>query len=106
MRSALQSRLRNFAAICLAWTVVGIFFFTQGLVQKSASHDPTPWWHYLLTWLIGVYLSALLTPAVLWLGRRFPFERKCWPRRAGFHLLFSIVFGVVELGLHSFLLPM
>jgi len=65
MRSALQSRLRNFAAIFLAWTVVGIFFFTQGLVQKSASHDPTPWWHYLLTWLIGVYLSALLTPAVL-----------------------------------------
>ena len=95
MRSALQSRLRNFAAICLAWTVVGIFFFTQGLVQKSASHDPTPWWHYLLTWLIGVYLSALLTPAVLWLGRTFPFERKHWPRRAALHLLFSFVFGVV-----------
>ena len=106
MRRALQTRLRTYTAIFLAWTVVGIFFFTQGLVQKSASHDPTPWWHYLLTWLIGVYLSALLTPAVLWLGRRFPFERKHWPRRAVLHLGFSIVFGVVELGLHSFLLPM
>jgi sensor histidine kinase YesM len=105
MGSALQRRLRTYAAIFLAWTVVGVFFFTQGLVQKAASHDPTPWWHYLLTWLIGVYLSALLTPAILWLGRRFPFERKYWPRRAALHLLFSIAFGVIELALHGVLLP-
>ena len=87
------------------WTVVGVFFFSQGLVQKSASHDPTPWWHYLLTWLTGVYLCALLTPVILWLGRRFPVERKKWPRRVALHLLFSIAFSVIELGLHSVLLP-
>src|ERR1035441_3493208 len=88
MKSALQRRLRTYAWYFLGWTFVAIFFFTQGLVQKLASHDPTPWWHYLLTWLVGVYITALLTPVVLWLGRRFPIERKNWPRRVVLHLSF------------------
>jgi two-component system LytT family sensor kinase len=79
------------------WTVVGVFFFSQGLAQKLTSHDPTPWWHYLVSWLTGVYISAFLTPGILWLGRRFPIERRNWPRRAALHLLFSVGFAVIQL---------
>ena len=100
-----RHRLRTFAVVFLAWTVVGLFFFSQGLTQKYFSHDPTPWWHYLLTWLIGVYISALLTPVIFALGRRFPIERRKWPRRTALHLLFSLVFGFTEVILHSALLP-
>lgn len=74
-------------------------------MQKAFSHDPTPWWHYLLSWLTGVYISALLTPAVLWLGRRFPIERSNWARRTALHLLFSIAFSVFEIAFESTLLP-
>jgi sensor histidine kinase YesM len=94
------------AAYFAVWTVFGIFFFSQGLVQKFFSGDPTPWWHYLVTWLTGMYLCAALTPAILWLGRRFPFERRNWARRTALHMLFSVVFSVAELAAHSALLPL
>jgi hypothetical protein len=35
----------------------------------------------------GVYLWALLMPGILWLGRRFPIERRNWVRRVALHLL-------------------
>ena len=97
--------LRNYGLIFLAWTVVGLFFFTQGLTQKLFSRDPTPWWHYLVGWLVGVYTSACLTPAILWLGRRFPIERRNWPRRLALHLLLSIAFSFVQLAWESAILP-
>jgi signal transduction histidine kinase len=89
----------------LAWTVVGLFFFSQALTQKLFTHDPTPWWHYLVSWLVGVYTSAFLTPVILWLGRRFPIERRNWPRRIALHLLLSIAFSFTQLAWESAILP-
>src|SRR5262245_43567283 len=105
MGSVPQYRWRNIGLVLLAWTVIGVFFFSQGLVQKAATHDPSPWWHYLVTWLTGVYLSAALTPAILWAGRRYRIERRNWVRRSAIHMVFSLVFGVGELAIHSALIP-
>jgi two-component system, LytTR family, sensor kinase len=97
--------LRNLATYFLIWTVVGLFFFSQALTQKLASHDPTPWWHHLTGWLVGVYISAALTPAILWLGRRFPFERRNWLRRTAQHMVFSVCFAIVQLVVESAIIP-
>src|SRR3984893_13981178 len=105
MESALKRDLRNYPLYFLIWTILGIFFFSQGLVQKFFSHDPTPWWHHLLSWLVGVYLWALLTPGVLWLGRRFSIERRNWVRRVVLHLLLGVVVSLVQLALESAILP-
>jgi two-component system, LytTR family, sensor kinase len=104
MGSVSKGNLRAYAACLLAWTVVGIFFFSQGLTQKFFSHDPTPWWHYLVSYLIGVYISALSTPVILWLGRTFSFSRQTWLRRILQHLSFSLAFGIFQIVVHSFLL--
>ncbi len=48
-----------------------------------------------------MYISAALTPAILWLGLRWPIERRGWPRRVSLHVLFSILFAVVELALEA-----
>jgi len=100
-----KRNLRNYGLIFLAWTVVGIFFFTQSLTQKLFSRDPTPWWHFLVAWLAGVYTSACLTPVILWLGRRFPIERRNWLRRVALHLFFSVAFSFVQLAWESTILP-
>jgi two-component system LytT family sensor kinase len=100
-----KSDLRTYALFFLAWTVVGLFFFSQGLTQKLFSHDPTPWWHYLVSWLVGVYTSAFLTPVILWLGRRFPIERRNWSRQIALHLLFSIGFSLLQISWESAILP-
>jgi two-component system LytT family sensor kinase len=104
MESALKRDLRNYPLYFLIWTIIGIFFFSQSLSQKFFSRDPTPWWHYLISWLVGVYLWALLMPGILWLGRRFPIERRNWVRRVALHLLLGVLVSLVQLILESAIL--
>jgi two-component system, LytTR family, sensor kinase len=103
MENGFKRDLRNYPLYFLLWTVLGLFYFSQGLTQRLGRNDPTPWWHYLVAWLLGVYIWALLTPALLWLGRRFPVERSNWLRRIALHLLLSGVFSAFELTLESVL---
>ncbi|HEY6348846.1 MAG TPA: histidine kinase [Candidatus Angelobacter sp.] len=102
MSSLLKRALRAYAIYFSLWTVLGLFFFSQALTQKLYFHDPTPWWQTMESWLIGVWVSALLTPAVLWLGQRFPLERGKWMRSVPLHLIFGLLFAVVQLTMDSF----
>jgi len=101
MENAFKRDLRSYPLYFLLWTVLGLFYFSQGLTQRLRLHDPTPWWHYLVAWLLGVYIWALLTPVILWLGRRFTVERRNWRERVALHLLLSAGFSVFELSLES-----
>lgn len=101
MESSFKRDVRNYPLYFLLWTVAGLFYFSQGLTQRLVSHDATPWWHYLEAWLLGVYIWALLTPAILWLGRRFPLARGERLRHAALHVLFSACFSACELTLES-----
>ena len=105
MENTVRRNLRRSAIYFIVWTVVGVFSFSQGLTQKFFSGDPTPSWHYLVSWLVGVYIWALLTPVILWIGRRFPIERRNWLRRSALHLLFGVCFSVIQLALESAVLP-
>jgi two-component system LytT family sensor kinase len=101
METGFKRDLRNYPLYFALWTVLGLFYFSEGLTQRMVLHDPTPWWHYLLAWMLGVYLWALLTPAILWLGRRFPIDRSRWFLPIAAQLLFSSGFSVLELALES-----
>jgi len=98
------SKIKRYAAYFVAWTAAGLFFFTQSLMQKVATGESTPWWHYLTSWLVGVYIWALVTPGVLWLGRRFPFTRKKWLRRTALHLPLSVCVSIAQLVVESAIL--
>jgi len=52
-----------------------------------------PWKYVFVGWMAGMYVCAALTPAVLWLGTRWPLE----PRfaRVGLHLCVSVVFSIL-----------
>ena len=97
----MTKRLRHYLALFLVWSFFGLFMFSQGLVQKILSGDPNPWMHHLTSWMVGVWTWWLLTPAVLWLGRRFPFERGHRLPRIAFHLLMAVVVTLVQLGIES-----
>ncbi len=79
------------------WTALGLFYFSQGMVQKAVSHDPTPWWNHLVSWLVGFYVWGLLVPVILWLVRRFPIGRKNWARRGLLHLALAVAVSAVQL---------
>jgi signal transduction histidine kinase len=101
MDNAFKRDLRNYPRYFLLWTVVGLFYFSQGVTQSLFGNDPTPWWHYLVGWLLGVYIWAFLTPIILSLGRLFPIERRNWLRRTAIHLLLSAVFSAFALTLEA-----
>jgi two-component system, LytTR family, sensor kinase len=98
---AAKADLRSYPLYFLIWTIVGLFFFSQGLTHRLLQHDPAPWWHYLLSWLTGMYIWALLTPVLLWLGRRFAIERPHGTGRVALHLVLSLTFSVLQIALES-----
>jgi len=92
---------RKAALIVGGWTLVALFLFTKNLAARMLRQDPSPWFDILLAWLIGSYASAALTPAILWLGDRFPFGREHWAGPVAVHLIGSAVFAIAQLWLEA-----
>ncbi|MEA2261677.1 MAG: two-component system, LytTR family, sensor kinase [Acidobacteriaceae bacterium] len=103
MENAFKRDLQNYPLYFLLWTVLGLFYFSQGLTQRLVLHDPTPWWHYLVAWLSGIYIWAILTPVILFFGRQFPIDRRPRLRPITLHLLLGAGFSTFELSLESIL---
>jgi LytS/YehU family sensor histidine kinase len=95
---------RRYAALFLAWTVLALFMFSQGIIQKILSNDPNPWQHHLTGWLVGCWLWCLCSPAVLWLGRRFPLGQGRPFRTIAIHLPMAVVVTVTHLAAEAVVL--
>jgi two-component system, LytTR family, sensor kinase len=83
----------------LAWTVVGLIYFAQNVTRRFYWDDPNPW-QDLRYWMANVYLSALLTPLIVWAGRRWPLERPLG-RVLALHLLCSVAWAAAKLFLEA-----
>jgi len=105
MGNAVRLWFRRYAFYFSAWTLVGLFFLSQDLTRKVITHDPSPWWYYLVTWMTGVWMLALLTPFVFRVSRKFPIERRGWTRRVALHFVLSLAFALVDMALVSLILP-
>jgi signal transduction histidine kinase len=88
-----RGRIRLVAGLWLAWTVAGLFYITQDSVPRLYRGEAVPWRYVFVGWMTGMYICAALTPALLWLGNRWPIERRV--AYAGFHLCISVVFSIV-----------
>ncbi len=104
MTSTAKHKLRKCAVYFACWTGLGLFMFSQSVAQRFFSHDPNPLSHYLASWLIGVYIWFLLTPFILWLGRRFSFEGKHRTRVFALHLVLSVAVALFQLSFESLVL--
>ena len=89
-----RERIRTIAVLWLAWTAAGPFYITQDSVPRLYRGEAVPWKYAFVGWMTAMYICAAFTPALLWLGNRWPLERRIW--YAGFHACFSIVFSIVS----------
>jgi two-component system LytT family sensor kinase len=96
-----RQKLHRYLAYLSAWTVFGLFNFSRELTRRLYWHEETHWQEMLFSWMVGVYITAALTPLVLWLGRRWPIERQTWRMRVPLHVALSVVFSAVELALET-----
>jgi signal transduction histidine kinase len=81
--------LRYWKVACLivgCWTFLALLFTPQTYLANLRSPTPPTWGDALVASLTLFYVWALLTPLVLWLGRRLTFERHPW-RNLVIHLL-------------------
>jgi len=94
----------RYAALFLFWTVMGLFMFSQGIAQSVLSGDHHPWWQHLTSWMVGVWLWFALCPLILWLGRRFPIDRKPYWRGVAVHLPLSLAVPFGDLAVEALIL--
>jgi two-component system LytT family sensor kinase len=93
-------KLRPWAFYFLAWTLVGLVYFGQNVTRRFYWEDPNPW-QDLRYWSANIYLSALITPLIVWAGRRWPLERQRLGRLLALHLGLSILWALLRLSLEA-----
>jgi sensor histidine kinase YesM len=89
-------KLRPFGFYVLGWTLVGVIYFGQNVTRRFYWDDPNPW-QDIRYWSANIYFSALLTPLIVWAGRRWPLERNNLARTIPLHLVLSILWAVSRL---------
>ena len=99
IKSLLEQHWKLACVIAGCWTFLALLFTPQTYIANLRSPAPLTWGQALLASLTLFYVWAALTPLVLWLGRRLPFERHTL-RNVLIHLLLC---GPVAL-LHIWLL--
>ena len=91
--------------IWAVWTLVGFFFASQLALQNQLSTDPISFWRILSWQLFSGYVWFALSPLILWLGEKFPFDGGRWTISIPVHLVASFVIAVVQLAIDAFVLP-
>ena len=82
----------------LIWTAVGLFFASESsLWGRYIFRTPVTWDQALKTNLSFYYIWACIAPLVLWLGKRFRFERGSRMLSVVVHLPTSVLLSTVQL---------
>ena len=82
--------------ILAAHTVLFVIQIPQVYLYNANNQNPVEWWIPIAKLAWGVYLWALMTPAILWLGSRLPVTRRPLWRNLSLHLLLGVAFGTVQ----------
>jgi two-component system, LytTR family, sensor kinase len=90
--------------IFVAWTAIGLFFFSQDVWRNLFFQNPTPPWKFLVSWMIGCWIAALATPIILAAGERYPIERRTWARNGAIHVGLALIVGAAQLVVNAALL--
>jgi two-component system LytT family sensor kinase len=82
----------------LIWTAVGLFFASYSpLWGRHIFKSPITWDDALVTNLTFYYIWACLAPIVVWLGKRFRFERGSWASSLVVHVPMSVGLSAIQL---------
>src|SRR3954454_7071555 len=76
----MERRVRMWIAVWGGWTALALFFAASASPTYLSTGRAANWALSIRRSLLEWWLWALLTPAVVWLARRYPLDRR-WPRR-------------------------
>jgi two-component system LytT family sensor kinase len=90
----LRRRARTALVVFGAWTASGVYAAVESHYRSLFTPKPIRWSAAFYYELSYAWWGALFTPAVLWLSRRYPLERRNWVRHGAMHLLGMSVFAI------------
>src|SRR5215204_951298 len=90
--------------IWATWTLFGFFFTSQLALQNQLSRNPVPFWQILAWQMVSGYVWFALSPLLLWLAAKFPFEANKWQRSVLVHVVASVVVAFFQQAIDTFLL--
>src|SRR4029453_1524297 len=99
-----RSRALKWLAIGGVWTLFALFFTSQFWLQSQFLGRPVPFLQILVWQLVSGYIWFALTPLILYIARRFPFEPGRWKVSLPVHIVAGLLIGLVQLGVDAFLL--
>jgi two-component system LytT family sensor kinase len=86
VRSRSRGILQQLAISFGAWTVIAGFAYLRVPLQAIAHGRALPPLRGILEPLIACWIWALFTPGILWMVKRYPFDRRSWARSSLVHL--------------------
>ena len=99
-----RRRFVKWLGIWAVWTLFGLFFASQFALQNQLSPNPVSFWR-ILTWqLVSGYIWFAISPIILFLARKYPFDDGRWKTSVPIHLVACIAIALVQLLLDAFVL--
>lgn len=97
-KSIFQHRWVKWTAVILTWTAVALFFASQStLWDRYLFRQQVTWQRAITINFSFYYVWALLAPGVLWLRKRYRFERRKWPKALLVHIPTSLAIAGMQL---------
>lgn len=84
------------------WTFIGLLSTSQYYSFYRFENEQFPLWRLMMWQMPNWYLWGLLTPLILFLGRRFHIERPRWLAPLTIHLLFAVQIALSHLSITAF----
>jgi two-component system, LytTR family, sensor kinase len=100
----LSRKAVKWLAIWAVWTLFGFFFTSQLALQNQLSRNPVPFWQIFLWQMVSGYVWFALSPLILWLTQKFPFETGKWSRSLPVHIVSGLVIALGQQAIDTFFL--
>lgn len=91
----------RWAAIFVAWGLLSLFLAPEVYIYFLYKREPIPWSETLNLTFANTAIAAAFTPGIVWLTRRFPFERRRWLSSLLAHAPACVVFSFAHAWLYS-----
>jgi len=99
-----RGKLVKWLAIWGVWTLFGLFFTTQLALQSQLWKTPVPFWRILSWELVSGYVWFALSPLILFLTNKFPFEGSRWKISLPVHVVAAVIVALFQQLIDAFLL--
>jgi two-component system LytT family sensor kinase len=88
------------AAIIGGWTLLSLLLAPEVYLHFLGAGRPIPWGQVVALTVTNTAIAVAFAPAIVWLTRRFNFDRGRWPASLAIHTAACLAFSVSHSGLY------